>query len=353
MGRFTKMAAAEPPEDPDAERKKLIAELEKKTAAGGVVPHKEIADLDRFRAMLKFSIKQPDSALARDAVIRAATVWVCTQYRTPKQDADAVKFLANYFFSEGLYWGNINEARALPREVVDNWLESESLNPTSARIYRSLLYQAGRVLYPREYPKPYAPTAKRAKALRAATAEEVKYFYAVAAAVGGGLGRRLTYILDLSAAAGLRSEEIRDLRGKDLSEITLSDGRTVVIVAVRRRGRLDRRVPVICPVRQQRLMDRAREVRNGYFFPTAEGGRPPVGAVSNTFAELRSYGYQGTVVHHLRNHWLVAMSHTRIPAAALAALCGPGLFRALSDHVSYMRTYTTAELAEMMFEEER
>lgn len=351
MGRFTKMAAAEPPEDPDAERKRLIEELEKKTSAGNVVSHKDIADLDRYRAMLKFSIKQPDSDLARDAIVRAATVWVCTDFRTPKQDEDAVKFLANYLFTEGLYWGHINEARALPREIVDNWLTSESLSPTSARIYRSLLYQAGRVLYPREYPKPYAPTAKRARALKAVTADEVKYFYAAAAAIGGGLGRRLTYILDLSTAAGLRSEEIRDLKGKDFSEITLADGRSVVIIAVRRRGTLNRRVPVTCPARQQRMMARAREVGTGYFFPTAEGGRPPVGAVANTFAELRTRGYKGAVIHQLRNRWLLDMVHTRIPAAALAGLCGPGLFRAIADHVTYLRTYTTEELAEMMLEE--
>lgn len=352
MGRHPKMAAAQPPDPPDVERRKLIEQLEKQAAAGATLPHRDITDMPRYRAMVKFSIKQPDSQLARDAIIRAATVWACTEYLSPKRDEDAVKFLAGYLFSEGLYWGHINEARALPRAVVDNWLASAPFNPNSARTYRSLLYSAGRVLYPGEYGKPNAPVAKRAKALKPASSDHVEYLYAAAAAVGGGLGRRLNYALDLSTAAGLRTEEIRDLKGRDFSEVTLSGGRRVVVIAVRRRGKLDRVVPVICPVRQERLMARAVEVGSGYFFPTAAGGRPPVGAVSNTFAELRSKGYEGAKIHELRNRWLLDMSYSRIPAAALARICGAGLFTAIADHIPYLETYTVIELAEMLFEEQ-
>lgn len=352
MGRHTSMAAAEPPEDPETTRKRLIKELEDQVARSEVSQPLEIIESDRFKWLCTFTIKQPDGEFAREAIIRAATVWTCTKKKSDKRDADAVKFLANYFCTEGAYWGSINERRALPREVVDSWLSTAGLNPTSARTHRAVLYTAGRVLYPGEYPKPLAVVAKRGRAVDPASREQVEELYAIANSLTNGLQRRLLIVLDLATTAGLRSEEILALRGSDFSEIQLSQDRIVVVISVRRRGKLNRRVPVLCPIRQHRLLERARQVGDNYYFPTRAGGKPHGSSIANTFSEVRERGYRGSTVVELRNRWLLDMTEKRIPSAALAAVCGPGWFRSISDQMKNLKTYTTEELCEMLFEDE-
>lgn len=61
------------------------------------------------------------------------------------------------------------------------------------------------------------------------------------------------------------------MRGSDISPLELPE-RTVVQIAVRKRGVVSRVVPVVCPVRGHRLLTRAREVGNSFVFPIV--GKP-------------------------------------------------------------------------------
>lgn len=54
-------------------------------------------------------------------------------------------------------------------------------------------------------------------------------------------------MLDLTTQAGLRSPEILDLRGSDVTARPLDTGERVALVRVHRRGKVDRVVPVISP----------------------------------------------------------------------------------------------------------
>lgn len=350
MGRHGRMAAAQLPEEPENERERLIRELEAENAAENKAPHAEITDMDRYKRLTSFTIKRPDSPLAREAIIRAAVVWVCTDKKSDKRDEDAVKFLANYLFLEGLYWGSINERRALPRQVVDSWLKTTKLNATTARTYQAILREAGRVLYPGEYEKPNAPVTPRGRATRAASENRVRELYGIAASLHEPFKLRLLVVLDLTTAAGLRTEEILQLRGSDLREIELSKGRRVVGIRVRRRGRGDREVLVTCSIRAQRLLSRAKDVGRGYFMPTPSGSKPHKNSVNGVFTDLKERGHQSATVPQLRNYWQNRLAD-RVPATMLLSLCGQSSFSNLADQIDDLPRYSLEEIAEFLFDD--
>lgn len=307
-----------------------------------------IDDPERFAYLTSFSIKKPASAYRDAAVEEAARLWLCTERKSAKRDEDALKFLANYLYSNGLYWGNVDPRRAMRRAAVDAWIEDGNFAATSARTYRAVLYQAGRVLYPSEYPRPLDKTAPRARPTAPASPELVRELYGIAAGLPQGSRLRLQFILDLTTQAGLRAPEILDLRGSDITPLILHSGETVAVVRIHRRGVVDRLFPVVCPIRSKRLLDRARDVGRGHMLPTPAGGRPEKYTIGNTFSYLKERGFPVTTVNALRNRWLVDMAATTLPTAALARLCGPSLFRSLAYQMDELPIYEADELAAML-----
>ncbi|BFL73312.1 hypothetical protein M7M4_00640 [Corynebacterium pseudogenitalium] len=154
--------------------------------------------------------------------------------------------------------------------------------------------------------------------------------YAIAPSLRPMLRAQLLTILDLTTGAGLSSQEIRHLRGSDISPLELAE-RTVVQIAVRKRGVISRVVPVVCPVRGHRLLTRAREVGSGFVFPIV-GDSMPRNAICHVAEELVEQGFPGFNAAALRNRWVVKLaSDPGVPAAMLMKMAGIADLRVLHD----------------------
>lgn len=357
MGRHTKMAAAEPPEREPSKKDPLDTAHDAASlndhGARAARHQPMIHDHERYDRLSKFRIKQPNEWLAGEAIKQAARVWACTEKKSDKRDADAVKFLANYLYEEAIYWGTIDPRRALPKAAVDSWLATATHAPTSARTYKSVLHTAGRVLYPGEYPPICSYSKPRAKPTEPASQELVKELYAVCANLPAVHKLRTQLILDLTTQAGLQSCEILDLRGSDVTAHTLETGETVAILRVHRKGTVHRLVPVVCPIRSQRLLARAQEVGRAYFLPTPSGKRPYTSTVSNAFQYLRERGFPSTTVEALRVRWMIDMVNSSLPTAVVARLCGNSLFRSLAYHSKHLSVVDPEQLAELLLRARR
>ena len=351
MVRFTKMAPAEPPEeDPKNDPLGSASDAASRHDHGFTTARRQprIHDHVRYDRLCSFSIKKPNPDLAREAITVAAHVWSCTDKKSDKRDADAVKFLANYLYDVSIFYGDVDPRRALKRDVVDSWLAVAKHKPTSARTYKSVLHTAGRVLYPGSFPPLRNYSQPRSRPVEPASPELIREMYANCARLPEVHKRRTQLILDLSYTAGMRSSEILDLRGSDVTATTLQTGETVALIRVHRKGKVDRIVPVICPVRSQRLLERAQEVGRAYFLPTPSGQRPHTSTISNAFSYLRERGFASTTVEALRARWMLDMVNSTLPTATVARLCGNSLFRSLDYHSEHLAVIEPERLAELL-----
>lgn len=237
VGRFVKMAAAPAPEmKPRLDVSKNATDPDSLTNHGFQYSRHRpvITDHKRFDRLVGFSIKQSNVELAAEAIKQAATVWCLTEKKSDKRDEDSVKFLATYLYKESLYWGKIDPRRALQRATAESWLGSQSFAPTSARTYKAVLHTAGRVLYPAEFPPANRYSNPRAKPVDPASVELIDELYGVAATLPAVHRLRLQLILDLTTQSGLRSAEVLDLRGSDVTARILDTGERIALVRVHR-----------------------------------------------------------------------------------------------------------------------
>ncbi|MDK4267946.1 hypothetical protein QPX12_11115 [Corynebacterium accolens] len=87
-------------------------------------------------------------------------------------------------------------------------------------------------MYPHEFPEPHRQRGPRRKAVPAAELSLEAELYAVAANLRPMLRAQLLTILDLTTGAGLSSQEIRQLRGSDVSPLDVMS-RDVVLAPAR------------------------------------------------------------------------------------------------------------------------
>lgn len=356
MGRFTKMPPAEPPEegpkkDPLSSASDPASQHDHGFNAARRKPR--IHDHVRYDRLCSFRIRKPNLDLAGEAIKASAHVWSCTEKKSDKRDADAVKFLANYLYDEALFDGHVDPRRALGRAAVDSWLAAAKHKPTSARTYKSVLHTAGRVINPGSFPPVLNYSKPRSQPVAPASPELIREMYANCASLPEVHKLRTQLILDLAYGAGMRSSEILDLRGSDVTEKTLETGETVALIRVHRKGKVDRVVPMICPVRSRRLLERARQVGRAYFLPTPSGQRPHTSTIGNAFGYLRERGFASTSVEALRASWMLDMVNSTLPTAAVARLCGKSLFRSLEYHAEHLAVIEPERLAELLLRARR
>lgn len=349
MGRFTKMASAEPPEEPQRPHGDDPVGVPDRIRRLTLTTLPDRARYDRLKNL---SIAKPPGPLRSQAIQRAALVQAHTPPVARVPDEKTLRIVARFLYDEALTEGAVDEQRALTRAAVDQWLGKEnSFSVNSRRIYRHALYEAGRVLYPREFPARRArggPRNRATPAARPGTAEEL---YATATAVPEVLRPRMLLILDLITGAGLRAQEIREITGSDVSAMRLGDGREIVVIRVRRRGKIDRVVPVICPRRGHRLLVRAAEVGTGTLYPLTSNGVVSKNAVSKVNDRLREYGFRGLDAVGLRNRWIMDLAVSPgVPAAAVLKLAGIGDLRGLADQAALLPAYRPEDLAEILRE---
>lgn len=333
MGRFAALAAA-PAVVEESKRSSIPAV----SMIGQVSPsrvrrltRRTLPDTDRFLRLREIGIQRPLGPLRSEAIDRAALVQAHTRVLDEIADAKAARVVARYLYDEALLFSSVDEERALTRPAVDRWLFWDDIfSRRSQRTYRTILYAAGRTLYPHEFPEPHRQRGPRRKAVPAAKTSLENELYAIAPSLRPVLRAQLLTILDLTTGAGLSSQEIRQLRGGDISPLELPE-RTVVQIAVRKRGVVSRVVPVVCPVRGHRLLTRAREVGNGFVFPIV-GETMPRNAICHVAEELVEQGFPGFNAAALRNRWVVKLaSDPGVPAAMLMKMAGIADLRVLHD----------------------
>ena len=333
MGRFTALAAA-----PAVVEKSKHRNTPAVAAIGQASPsrvrrltRRTLPDTDRYLRLKEIGIQRPAGPLRSDAIDRAALVQAHTRAIDEVADVKAVRVVARYLYDEALLFNSVDEERALTRPAVDKWLfRDDVFSRRSQRTYRTILYSAGRVLYPHEFPEPHRQRGPRRKAVPAARLSLETELYAIAPNLRPMLRAQLLTILDLITGAGLSSQEIRHLRGSDISPLELPE-RTVVQIAVRKKGVVSRVVPVVCPVRGHRLLTRAREVGHGFVFPIV-GDSMPRNAICHVSDELVEQGFPGFNAAALRNRWVVKLaSDPGVPAAMLMKMAGIADLRVLHD----------------------
>jgi hypothetical protein len=163
----------------------------------------------------------------------------------------------------------------------------------------------------------------------------------------------LLWVLDLITGAGLRSSEIKDLRGTDFTVIRLGLGREIVVVRITGRWGKPRRVPVVDPGKGHRLLDRAREVGSGSFLPLTADGQLDRNIINRVNENLREQGFPTLDARGLRNRWLVDLAVSPgIPAAALLRLAGVSDLRVLADQAENLPVYRPEDLAMFLIDAE-
>ncbi|MGP6174301.1 hypothetical protein [Corynebacterium sp. A21] len=351
MGRFTKMAPAEPSEEPQRhDREEMVSAPDRIRR----LTLTTLPDKGRYARLKTLSIAKPAGPLRSQAIERAARVQAHTPPLGEVSDAKIARIIARFLYEEAVTDGQVDEQRALTRANVDRWLlKDNSFSRTSRKTYSHALYEAGRTLYPREFPARRVVNGPRGRATPAAPSGTADELYATAVAVPDILRPRLLLVLDLLTGAGLRSQEIREVTGTDITATRLECGREIVLVRVRRRGKVDRVVPVICPRRGHRLQVRAAEVGTGTLYPLTINGAVSRNAVNKLNDRLREYGFSGLDAVGLRNRWIMDMATTPgIPTAAVLRLAGVGDLRVLADQADQLPKYSPEQLAEMLSDAE-
>lgn len=306
-----------------------------------------------FARLRTLSIQVVESPLRAQAIERGSLVCAVAGVSDPKR----ARMLMRYLYTEAVVHQVVDEERALTRERLDQYLyRDQTFSLRSQRMYRSVLYDAGRVLYPREFPAPKAVLGPRIKRKTAADPRMAVELYALAPSLPASLRLRLVLILDLATGAGLRAQEIRGIEGRDVDTRRIGPGHEVVVISVRYRGTVDRVVPIVDPRRGQRILDRARQVGpDQALMPTgARGHTVEKNAVNRVTEQLKGLGYPGVDANGLRNRWIHDLAKTPgIPAAALMRMAGIGDLQVLADQKELLPQYSPEELAELLINAEQ
>jgi hypothetical protein len=175
-------------------------------------------DPERYAGLCKVVIRV-DPRYAEPAVIGAARLWCRTSAGPESTDWKATALIARYLGLEAERVGSFNARAALRRVNVERYLQDRDLRQTkrSMRTMKTVLYTAGRILLPHEYPKSQAVDAPRVKRIAAASRAQIRDWYALAPTLTPQLARRLLILLDLCHGAGARAPDFKVLRGSSIT----------------------------------------------------------------------------------------------------------------------------------------
>ncbi|MBE5462798.1 hypothetical protein E3G70_000058 [Mycobacteroides abscessus] len=310
--------------------------------------------IDRGRlAVLRCCRLRVVESTLHDAVVEAAAlVWVRTPPRSVDGDRRAMSILAGMLLDDSEVFGGVDVRRSLRREAVDRWLArtGKQRKEGSARTYRTTLYTAGRVLYPREYPLLQTVSAPRTAGRPAADPKQVLAAYGVARTLPRAMGRRVVLILDMCGGAGLHADELRALRGIDIRPLDVGDQQVAVVCIADDAGEaVAREVPVVAPGRAQRILAAALKAGPGPVLGL--GVRDSVGKniVNAPMAKLRDQGISGISPEALRNRWILDLA-SRVPAAVMLSMVGVRDLRVLSDQRNQLVLPKTVEAVRILQE---
>lgn len=178
-------------------------------------------DPDRYASFASMTLLKADERFA-DAALETAKRLRCRQpVCKPWSDRTMAGYLARYLLAEAVRVDGLNYEAAMRRANVDRYLELMKLRMTghSIKSLQSVLYAAGRLVHPCEYPPRHGLAVDVARST-ATSPQQAARLYALAPALPTALSRRLLAMLDLCYHAGARPADLKILRGTDITQTT-------------------------------------------------------------------------------------------------------------------------------------
>lgn len=310
------------------------------------------SESDRFEGLCTVRVRANDDEIAAAAVKYAAHIRCLQQFTCESTDRKATALLARFFVSEAMAVGVLDPKSALHRGHVDYYQQSRvrCRSERSLRELRNILYAAGRVLHPREFPAPRVLPAPRFVRQAAASRQRVRDLYALVPGLPTSLSYRLEVLLDLAYGAGARPTELKVLRGNAINGVK-HQGRVVTVVTLPNLAGGQRHVPVFDAIIGTRLLDRARQAGDRLVLAPqcAYAERNMINRISEHLVRL---GYKGVNVAELRHRWVLDLAE-QIPAALLLQLADVVDLQILADQRGQLPTYTLQHTITLMAEVRR
>lgn len=316
------------------------------------LPLPKDCDRERYERLLAIRVRSVDSGIGKAAVESAARVRCLLPFTCESTDRNAASLIARFLVAEASVVGVVDARRTFRRANVDRYLTERARRRTerSLRECRNVLYAAGRVLHPREYPAARVLPAPRFKRQEAASMHRVQALYALVPGLPASLSRRLEVLVDLAYGAGARPADLKTLRGSAISSVR-HEGRDLTVVTLPNLGGGTRQVPVFDAVIGSRIADHANHVGDGLLL-TPGRDEAERNAPNRISEHLRRLGYGGVSVTALRNRWVLDLAE-RVPAALLVQLADVVDARVLADQRGQLPTYSLHHSVSVMGEVRR
>lgn len=283
------------------------------------------ARLKRLGA-LGIKVRQPEvGELVRDA---AVLVQASVPPRSENTDRDAFTVVAHLLVAYYYDTGRVDPLRALRRSNVDAYLMSR--NRASRRTLRYLLYAAGRVWYPHEYPPAFTLDAPRKIRTAPATSEEIAALHRVALTLGEKWEPALILLVDLMYGVGARPEELKHLRRRDI-RVERHHGQRWVVVTLQTPKTAPRAVPVIDDRIAKRLERYTANARHDHllaFGSVATVERNGINRVNDRLAERGQP--ERLNAQALRHAWMQEVVQL-VPVSEFCYLAGVTSLQHMSD----------------------
>ncbi|MCA1008640.1 hypothetical protein LCL87_23285 [Rhodococcus hoagii] len=302
---------------------------------------------DRFDRLLeRVQIRTRDEALGTEAVRAAAALRCRMPEGTWGTEVVVTQTIARFLAAEAAVTGRFDPRAALRRANVDRYLEEQrGYGSRSLHTRLWMLYAAGRIFHPGEYPRERA-IAPRTKHVPPASTVEVAQLLALVPTLSAVVGRRLQTVVDLCWGVGARRADFRYLQGTAISTRRWQ-GKTVALVELRNNAGGTRTVPAFKPDLVERLGRLSDYAGDGLVL--APHKKTTQRNEVNRIAEaLRRLGHPGVNPVALRHRWMLDMAE-RLPAALVLQLADVVDLKVISDY-RRLTTYRLAHALTMMGE---
>lgn len=291
---------------------------------------------ERYARLTKRKIRHTNPVVAEAAVQAAATVACMFEYTAQTTENERMSTLARF-----AAWAAVGDVvdldRALHKGIVDEYIVlCAHRAPRGLRECRNVLYNAGRLLHPNDFPPARVLPAPRPLRQEAASHHQIDRLYRCVASLPGTLGTQAQVLMDLCYGVGARSADFKTLRGTAIT-VMRSHSRAICVVELPNNAGGFRYVPVFDKKVNARLLGLAARVGDGLVLaPTKDIAERNI---ANRVSErLRKRGYPGISATALRNRWILDLAE-RIPATLLVQLADVLDMRVLADQRGKLPRY--------------
>lgn len=305
---------------------------------------------ERFdRLVARVTVRTRDKALGVDAVKVGAALRCQMSEGTWGTEVAVTQMIARYLAAEAAVTGRFDPRSALRRANIDRYgAEQLEFGSKSLTAFMWMLYAAGRLLHPGEFPRRTRATAPRPKHVPPIEPREIERLLALAPTLSGPNGRRLQTVVELCWGAGARRADFRYLRGSAITTRSWR-GHTIALVELRNNAGGTRSVPVFDPILVERLAALADYAGDGLVLAPHKKSthRNEINQISE---HLREHGHRGFNPLALRHRWMLDMAE-RFPAAIVLHLADVVDLKVISDHrrlPAYGLEYVLETMSEAM-----